>query len=161
MSRNIFRGASTFCKRRRTKGFAIVSDALQRAWERAASAEQAKDLLLRELGHRTKNNLAMAISMLSMQASLKSNVETRGALEKAAARLYAIASAHEHFQPFEHKGRIEMRAYRLSISRRSGDVVEKSAAVVTTWGDQRPGLTPDTEIAKIVSPRRSNSASSG
>jgi 5'-nucleotidase len=39
----------------------------------------------------------------------------------------------------------------LSISRRSGDVVEKSAAVVTTWGDQGPGLTPDTEIAKIVS----------
>jgi 5'-nucleotidase len=39
----------------------------------------------------------------------------------------------------------------LSISRRSGDVVEKSAAIVTTWGDQGPGLTPDTEVAKIVS----------
>jgi 5'-nucleotidase len=38
----------------------------------------------------------------------------------------------------------------LSISRRSGDVVEKSAAVVTTWGDQGPGLNPDTEVAKIV-----------
>jgi 5'-nucleotidase len=38
----------------------------------------------------------------------------------------------------------------LSISRRSGDVVEKSAAIVTTWGDQGPGLTPDTEVAKIV-----------
>jgi 5'-nucleotidase len=39
----------------------------------------------------------------------------------------------------------------LSISRRSHDVVEKSAAIVTTWGDQGPGLTPDTEVAKIVS----------
>ncbi|MGH8235921.1 MAG: metallophosphoesterase, partial [Steroidobacteraceae bacterium] len=38
----------------------------------------------------------------------------------------------------------------LSISRKSHDVVEKSAAIVTTWGDQGPGLTPDTDVAKIV-----------
>lgn len=38
----------------------------------------------------------------------------------------------------------------LSISRRTHDVVEKSAAIVTTWGDQGPGLTPDTAVAKIV-----------
>jgi len=38
----------------------------------------------------------------------------------------------------------------LSISRKTHDVVEKSAAIVTTWGDQGPGLTPDTEVAKIV-----------
>jgi 5'-nucleotidase len=39
----------------------------------------------------------------------------------------------------------------LTISRRTHDVVEKSAAIVTTWGDQGPGLTPDTDVAKIVS----------
>jgi 5'-nucleotidase len=38
----------------------------------------------------------------------------------------------------------------LSISRRTGDVVEKSAAIVTTWGDQGPGLTPDAQVASIV-----------
>jgi 5'-nucleotidase len=38
----------------------------------------------------------------------------------------------------------------LSISRRTHDVVEKSAAIVTTWGDEGPGLAPDTEVAKIV-----------
>ena len=75
-------------------GLALASDALRRAWEHAAAAEQAKDLLLHELGHRTKNNLAMAMSMLSIQARSKSNVETQRALEKAVARLHAIASAH-------------------------------------------------------------------
>jgi 5'-nucleotidase len=30
----------------------------------------------------------------------------------------------------------------LSISRKTGDVVEKSAAIVTTWGDQGPGTQP-------------------
>ena len=29
-------------------------------------------------------------------------------------------------------------------------MVEKSAAIVTTWGDQGPGLTPDTQVATIV-----------
>jgi 5'-nucleotidase len=38
----------------------------------------------------------------------------------------------------------------LSISRRTGDVVEKSAAVVTTWGDAGPGLSPDVRVAELV-----------
>lgn len=38
----------------------------------------------------------------------------------------------------------------LSISRKTRDVVEKSAAIVTTWADQGPGLTPDTEVATLV-----------
>jgi two-component sensor histidine kinase len=92
-------------------GFAIASDALRRALEHAAAAERAKDLLLHELGHRTKNNLMMVMSMLSIQAKSKNNVEIQRALEKAVARIHAIASAHEHFRAVEHKGRIEMRAY--------------------------------------------------
>src|SRR5205085_1673805 len=39
-------------------GLAMVSAGLRTALERAVAAEQAKDLLLVELGHRTKNNLA-------------------------------------------------------------------------------------------------------
>lgn len=38
----------------------------------------------------------------------------------------------------------------LTISRRTGDVVEKSAAIVTTWGDVGIGLAPDAEVAQLV-----------
>jgi 5'-nucleotidase len=38
----------------------------------------------------------------------------------------------------------------LTISRSSGDVVEKSAAIVTTWADQGPGLSPDVKVAQVV-----------
>ncbi|HEY0685124.1 MAG TPA: bifunctional metallophosphatase/5'-nucleotidase [Steroidobacter sp.] len=38
----------------------------------------------------------------------------------------------------------------LSISRKSDDVVEKSAAIVTTWGDEGPGLVPDVKVAELV-----------
>jgi 5'-nucleotidase len=38
----------------------------------------------------------------------------------------------------------------LAISRKSADVVEKSAAIVTTWGDEGPGLVPDVKVAELV-----------
>jgi two-component system, sensor histidine kinase PdtaS len=102
-------------------GLAIVSDALRTASEHAASAERAKDLLLRELGHRTQNNLAMVISVLSLQAQSKTNPETRAALDKAVARVRAIANAHQHFQPARQNGRVEMRSYLEELCRHLGD----------------------------------------
>lgn len=38
----------------------------------------------------------------------------------------------------------------LAISRKSSDVVEKSGAIVTTWGDEGPGLVPDVKVAELV-----------
>ena len=102
-------------------GVAIVSEGLRTAWERAVAAEKNKDLLLRELGHRTQNNLALVASVLSLQARAKDNSEARSALDKAVARVQAIASAHEHFQPFRHDGRIEMRPYLEMLCTHLGD----------------------------------------
>jgi len=102
-------------------GVAFVSEGLRTAWERAVAAERTKDLLLRELGHRTQNNLALVASVLSLQARSKENPETRGALEKAVARVQAIASAHEHFHPLRHNGRVEMRPYLEKLCTHLGD----------------------------------------
>ncbi len=38
----------------------------------------------------------------------------------------------------------------LVVSRRSRDIVEKSAAVITTWADQGAGLSPDPNVAALV-----------
>lgn len=38
----------------------------------------------------------------------------------------------------------------LSIDRKTGDVVEKSAEIVTTWADEGPGLVPDQKVAALV-----------
>ncbi|MCQ4288458.1 bifunctional metallophosphatase/5'-nucleotidase [Pseudomonas stutzeri] len=38
----------------------------------------------------------------------------------------------------------------LVVSRRSRDIVEKSAVVRTTWADQGTGLSPDPEVAALV-----------
>lgn len=38
----------------------------------------------------------------------------------------------------------------LVVSRRSRDIVEKSAAILTTWADQGVGLSPDPQVAALV-----------
>jgi 5'-nucleotidase len=38
----------------------------------------------------------------------------------------------------------------LVIDKQSGDVVSKTARIVSTWGDDGPGLTPDAETAALV-----------
>jgi two-component sensor histidine kinase len=56
-------------------GVAFVSGGLRTVWGRTVAAERTKDLLLRELGHRTQNNLALVASVLSLQARSKENSE--------------------------------------------------------------------------------------
>jgi len=102
-------------------GVSFVSEGLRTAWERAVAAERSKDLLLRELGHRTQNNLALVASVLSLQARTKENPEIRSALEKAVARVQAIGSAHEHFHPMKHNGRVKMRPYLEKLCTHLGD----------------------------------------
>lgn len=38
----------------------------------------------------------------------------------------------------------------VAIEPTSGDIVEKSAEIVTTWGDTGPGLTPNPRVAQLV-----------
>ena len=101
-------------------GLAIASEGLRLAWERALAAEREKDLLLRELGHRAMNNLAMVVSILAIQARLKTEPEVKAALAEAIARVQAIAAAHEHFRPTD-SGEIEMRPYLEKLGDHLGD----------------------------------------
>jgi two-component sensor histidine kinase len=113
-------------------GLAVVSEGLRTAWERALAAERTKDLLLRELGHRTSNNLAMVISILSLQARSKTDPELRGALEKAISRVQAIASAHEHFQPAMPRDGVGMRPYLEKLCRHLGDSLRDIRPIAIT-----------------------------
>lgn len=52
-------------------GITTVTVALRLAVERAVRAEESQALLLEELAHRTKNNLAMITSLLTLQAAVR------------------------------------------------------------------------------------------
>lgn len=126
---------------------AIISEGLRGAWERAAAAERSKDLLLQELSHRTKNNLAMVVSLLSLQARLKENPETKMALEKAVLRVQAMASAHDHFQPFKRHGQIEMRSYLETLCRHLGDTLRDTKPIAVKVDAERVHLRTEQAIS--------------
>ena len=92
-----------------------------------------------------------------------------GALDRVIARLDdeidVIVSGHTHeftnaFVPNAHgkpmlvvQARSAGVAYDdidLVLERATGEIVQKSAQIVPTWGDAGPGLTPDPAVAKIV-----------
>jgi two-component sensor histidine kinase len=102
-------------------GLAILSDGLKAARDRASAAERTKGLLLQELGHRTKNNLAMIISLLSLQLRSKKGPEVQEALTDAIDRIKAIAGAHNYFQPSNDDAVVEMRTYLETLCAHLGD----------------------------------------
>jgi two-component sensor histidine kinase len=64
--------------------------------ERALSeALAAKDVLLREVHHRVKNNLQTISSLLHMQAALLPDLAARQALRDAQRRVHSMALIHE------------------------------------------------------------------
>ena len=101
-------------------GLALLSQALMSALDRASAADRTKDLLLHELNHRTKNNFAMAVSILSIEQRLTHSPEVRASLSKVAERVVAIANAHDYFRPSTNWSphddvAVEMRAYLTNL----------------------------------------------
>src|SRR5262249_57679278 len=92
-------------------GLVLGSEGMRKALERAVRAEAEKDLLLRELSHRSRNNFAVAASVLALQARTISEPIARAALEAGASRIRVIAEAQAHLNPAGGKGAIEIDTY--------------------------------------------------
>jgi two-component sensor histidine kinase len=61
----------------------------------AALEEQSRDMLLRELQHRVKNNFQMIMSSIALQKRLYSEADVHDVLDQLAGRISAIALAHD------------------------------------------------------------------
>ena len=71
------------------------SSRLRRTIQQLEGDLAAKSDLLKEVNHRAKNNLQMAMAMLSMQALASDNSEVSAALHAAVERLGYLARVHE------------------------------------------------------------------
>lgn len=73
-------------------------DLERRVAERTQELTQAnadKELLLKEVYHRTKNNLQLVVSMLNLQVGHVADEQAVKALEDCAQRIYAMSTIHE------------------------------------------------------------------
>jgi PAS domain S-box-containing protein len=65
------------------------------AEQRLQASLQEKELLLKEIHHRVKNNLQVVASMLTLQAELASDADARSMLEASRQRVSSMALVHE------------------------------------------------------------------
>jgi two-component sensor histidine kinase len=79
-------------------GLSLIAEGLRAALDRARAAERANALLYRELSHRTQNNLAIAASILLLQARDQTDPGARAALDTAQKRLMVMGELQRHLE---------------------------------------------------------------
>lgn len=120
---------------------ALVGEGMRNALERQKAAQQDAEVLLHEQGHRIKNELAIASSLLMLQARADREPRVREALENAVARLNVLAKGHDH----------------LSITSRDQltDMQKYLGEVCWNLGEALRGLRPisvDVDADQVVAP---------
>jgi K+-sensing histidine kinase KdpD len=81
---------------------ATLGEAMRKALERAVAAERSAEVMLHELNHRIRNNLAIIASVLELQKRSQKEPGAKDAFASAVARVHVIANAHVIF--FRKKG---------------------------------------------------------
>jgi PAS domain S-box-containing protein len=79
------------------------------AEQRLQASLQEKELLLKEIHHRVKNNLQIVASMLTLQAELASDADARTMLEACRQRVTSMALVHEKLYGAADVRRIDLR----------------------------------------------------
>jgi len=94
----------------------------QKAGERAlCEALAVKDLLLKEVHHRVKNNLQTISSLLNIQVELLADPAARHALRDAQRRVHSMALIHEQMYGGKDVEQVDFGAYARRLAR---DLVE-------------------------------------
>jgi chemotaxis protein methyltransferase CheR len=91
---------------------------LKRTHDYLRGTLEEKELLLRELHHRVKNNLQLVSSLLSLQSGTMSDPAARHAFEDSHRRIQSMALVHEQLSGSSGVSHVNMRAYiqRLAMS---------------------------------------------
>ena len=104
--------------------FAALAELLRKEMEKVVASERSKTLLLQEVAHRTKNNLAMLSAMVRLQ-SRTLGLEASDALEKTSQRIQTMAEVYDHLMLRDQTKIVDLKEYIGDIVRRlmalSGD----------------------------------------
>ena len=105
-----------------------------------AASDAEKDVLLREIHHRVKNNLQVTSSLLLMQAAKFGDPEVQAAFYETQERLRSIALVHETLYQAETAAHIDLRTYVRRL-------VE---GVADTYGATARGIAVSVEVEPVT-----------
>jgi two-component sensor histidine kinase len=95
-------------------GTAAVAEFQRAELRRVVLADKTKALLLQEMAHRTKNNLAILGGMIRLEAR-HGGPEVAAALEATARRLQVMAEAYGHLSPKRDSSSVNMRFFLNNV----------------------------------------------
>ena len=121
---------------------AIARDitASREADRRLKASLKEKEVLLKEVHHRVKNNLQVISSLLNLEAGRLTNAEAIAAFRKSQARVRSIAAFHEGVYQAADLARVDMARY-------VGDLLR---ALRSTYGFVGDGVKVTIEAASVI-----------
>ncbi|MBV9504401.1 MAG: PAS domain S-box protein [Acidobacteriia bacterium] len=115
-----------------------IEEALRSTIRRLESALAEKTVLLQEVHHRVKNNLAVVSSLLGMRIDLGEPGDVRDALEESRQRIRSIALIHDQLYGGEILDRINFAEYARQLLLEVSAVAVGNAARITIQNDLDP-----------------------
>jgi two-component sensor histidine kinase/CheY-like chemotaxis protein len=119
-----------------------------------------KELLLREVHHRVKNNLQILSSLLALQGA-EVDAATRARLEQAAGRVRSMALVHEQLYGGTSLAEIDLHAYLTLLARDLGAVVGDSVDVGVSGEAVALGIDVAIPVGLIVNELLTNAVKHG
>ncbi|MDA8156123.1 MAG: PAS domain S-box protein [Actinomycetota bacterium] len=101
------------------------------AAEALTTSLKEKEVLLRELYHRTKNNLQVVISLISLQAANVTDEHLKQALEDISLRIRAMSLVHEKLYKSKDLTSVDVKDYVEDLANAILIGYEKSAASIS------------------------------
>lgn len=83
----------------------------KKAEQRVENDLKEKELLLKEIHHRVKNNLQIICSLLNLQSHKVRDEEAKTAFQYCKNRIYSMALVHEHLYRSQDFSNIQMKSY--------------------------------------------------
>jgi PAS domain S-box-containing protein len=103
--------------RRLLGGVSVDISEQVRTQEALAAALATKELLLKEVHHRVKNNLQIISSLLSMQSESLQDLAAARALQNSQERVQCMALIHERLHLDAEPDRLDFREYAVRLAR--------------------------------------------
>lgn len=105
-----------------------------------------KELLLREIHHRVKNNLEVVSSLLALQSSQIDDPDTKEAMLDGQNRVHSIGIVHQKLYQGENLGSIEMKDYFINLSESILDSFGAEGRVNVEFAMERLDIDIDTAV---------------
>lgn len=107
---------------------------------------QDKELLLREIHHRVKNNLEVVSSLLALQSAQISDIQTKDAMQESQNRVQSIGIVHQKLYQGANLGAIEMKDYFINLSESILDSFGAEKRVTIECAMERLDVDIDTAV---------------